>query len=239
MNANVQIPTLNKEHEQPDSTAARIRARLLAAGQRFHANDNISAFLEPGEREAICKEVEHHVRKTLYALVIDVDHDHNSQDTARRIASMYINELFSGRYEAPPAMTRFPNANALGELQIIGPIAVRSTCSHHLCPIIGQVWIGLLPQPDSTLIGLSKYARLTRWIMRRPQIQEEAVVHLADELEQQLNPTGLAVLMRAQHYCMHWRGVRDENAMMTNTVMRGALLEDATLRHEFLTLIGS
>jgi GTP cyclohydrolase I len=120
---------------------------------------------------------------------------------------------------------------------IIGPITVRSACSHHLCPIMGRVWIGVLPNAKSDLIGLSKYARLCDWIMSRPQIQEEAVVMLADELERRIHPDGLAVVMEADHFCMHWRGVKDAQSVMTNSVMRGAFLQDANLRREFLSLM--
>lgn len=121
---------------------------------------------------------------------------------------------------------------------VVGPIRIRSACSHHLCPIMGRLWIGVLPSASSDLIGLSKYARLADWIMSRPQIQEEAVVMLADELERRVRPDGLAVVIEADHLCMHWRGVKDAEARMKNSVMRGAFLADAALRREFLGLIG-
>ena len=101
--------------------------------------------------------------------------DHNTRETARRVARMYLNEVFRGRYTAMPPITEFPNVEQLNELMIVGPITVRSACSHHLCPIIGKLWIGVLPNEHSNLIGLSKYARLADWVMSRPQIQEEAV----------------------------------------------------------------
>lgn len=172
----------------------------------------------------------------LEALVIDTASDHNTADTARRVAKMFIDEVFAGRYWAAPEVTSFPNVAGLNELMIVGPITVRSACSHHLCPIMGRVWIGVLPAAGSDLIGLSKYARLAEWILSRPQIQEEAVVMLADELERRLRPDGLAVIMEADHFCMHWRGVRDDQAVMTNSVMRGAFLSDPDLRREFLSL---
>jgi GTP cyclohydrolase I len=120
---------------------------------------------------------------------------------------------------------------------IIGPISVRSACSHHLCPIMGKVWIGVMPNRHSNLIGLSKYARLCAWIMNRPQIQEEAVVQLAELLQEKMKPDGLAVIMEAEHFCMHWRGVKDDDALMVNSVMRGVFLKDSALRREFLSLI--
>ena len=221
--------------EQPVSE--KIRARLQARGQRYHANDNISDFVEPGEMELLTREVEGKMAGVLESLVIDVQHDHNTQETARRVAKMYVNEVFRGRYVPRPKVTEFPNAEHLNELMIMGPVTVRSACSHHLCPIMGRLWIGVMPNQDSDLIGLSKYSRLAEWIMSRPQIQEEAIIQLADLLVGMVKPDGLAVVMEADHFCMHWRGVKDNASKMTNSVMRGVFLENGALRREFLSLI--
>ena len=215
----------------------RIRDRLISAGQRYHANDNIADFIEDGELGELQDEVQARMQEVLHALVIDTDNDHNTQGTARRVAKMFVREVFAGRYAPAPAVTAFPNVSQLNELMIVGPLKVRSACSHHLCPILGQVWIGVLPNAASDLIGLSKYARLAEWVLGRPQIQEEAVVMLADALERRIRPDGLAVVMQASHFCMHWRGVKDDGALMRNSVMRGAFLKDATLRREFLSLL--
>jgi GTP cyclohydrolase I len=223
--------------KQSDGVSGRIRARLVKAGQRFHANDNISAFIEPGEHEELLAEVEGKVLSLLNSLVIDTEHDHNSLDTARRVAKMYVNEVFHGRYVPLPNVTEFPNAAHLNELMIMGPITVRSACSHHLCPIMGKLWIGVMPNADSNLIGLSKYSRIADWIMSRPQIQEEAIIQLSDLMMEMVKPNGLAVVMEADHFCMHWRGVKDNASKMVNSVMRGVFLADGALRREFLSLI--
>lgn len=215
----------------------RIRYRLVSAGCRHHANDNIAEFIRDGELDELQAEVQSHLQGVLRALVIDTDSDHNTQETAKRVAKMFVREVFAGRYKAPPTVTEFPNVTRLNELMIVGPITVRSACSHHLCPIIGKVWIGLLPNEHSNLIGLSKYVRLADWIMSRPQIQEEAVTMLANELQERVNPDGLALVMEADHFCMAWRGVKDAESKMTNSVMRGAFLKDANLRREFLSLL--
>ena len=131
---------------------------LKRAKQRFHANDNISAFLNPGELDALLEEVESKMSAVLHSLVIDVENDHNTQDTARRVAKMYLKEVFRGRYIPPPPVTEFPNAAGLNELMIVGPFTVRSACSHHFCPIMGKLWIGLMPNQHSNLIGLSNTA---------------------------------------------------------------------------------
>ena len=224
--------------EQPDlPVSAQVRARLQQARQRFHANDNISAFVAPGELEALLDEVAEKITAVLESLVIDTASDHNTQDTARRVAKMYLTEVFRGRYVPQPTVTEFPNAERLNELTIVGPITVRSACSHHFCPIMGRLWVGLMPNEHSNLLGLSKYSRLTEWVMGRPQIQEEAVQQLADLLMNKVSPDGLAVVMEADHFCMHWRGVRDSDSKMINSVMRGSFLKDPALRREFLSLL--
>lgn len=215
----------------------RIRERIEAAKKRFHANDNIAAFIEPGEMDLLLEEVADKMKGVLESLVIDIRNDHNTQDTARRVAKMYLNEVFRGRYVTQPPVTEFPNAEYLNELMIVGPITVRSACSHHFCPIMGRLWIGILPNEHSNLIGLSKYSRLAEWIMSRPQIQEEAITQVADLLMNKVAPDGLAVVMEADHFCMHWRGVKDTATKMVNSVMRGSFLKNPSLRREFLSLV--
>ena len=229
---------MNETVETPDlSVSDRIRQRVVAAGRRFNANDNINEFLEAGEVDALLDEVADKMKAVLNSLVIDVENDHNTQETARRVAKMYLNEVFRGRYSEPPPTTEFPNAEGLNELMIVGPITIRSACSHHLCPIMGRLWVGLMPNEHSNLIGLSKYSRLADWIMSRPQIQEEAISQFADLLMNRVKPDGLAVVMEADHFCMHWRGVKDSATKMTNSVMRGSFLKDSSLRREFLSLM--
>lgn len=217
--------------------SVRIRERLRAARKRFHANDNIADFIQPGELEQLLEEVTDKMQAVLDSLVIDTTSDHNTEDTARRVAKMYLKEVFAGRYVKAPTITEFPNAEHLNELMIVGPITVRSACSHHFCPVIGRLWIGVMPNEHTNVIGLSKYARLAEWIMGRPQIQEEAVVQLADLIQEKTQPDGLAIVMEATHYCMAWRGVKDMDSRMINSVMRGVFLKDANLRREFLSLI--
>ena len=215
----------------------RVRYRLVAANCRYHANDNIAEHVREGELAELQAEVQTHMQKVLEALVIDTASDHNTQDTAKRVAKMFVQEVFRGRYVPMPAITEFPNISRLNELMIVGPITVRSACSHHLCPVLGRVWIGILPNEHSNLIGLSKYARVCEWVMSRPQIQEEAVLMLADVLQDRVKPDGLAIVMEADHFCMHRRGVKDMDTAMTNSVMRGAFLKNPNLRREFLSLL--
>ena len=225
------------EIDEGTPVSVKIRERVKAARKRFNADDNIADFIQPGELEKLLDEVAAKMEGVLDSMVIDTERDHNTGDTARRVAKMYISEVFRGRYVHAPTITEFPNAEHLNELMIVGPITVRSACSHHLCPVIGKIWIGVMPNERTNVIGLSKYARLAEWIMGRPQIQEEAVIQLADLIQEKTQPDGLAIVMEASHFCMAWRGVKDMDSKMINSVMRGAFLKDPTLRREFLSLI--
>ena len=234
---NTEVPANTPSDDDGVPVSVKIRERVAAARKRYYANDNIAEFVRPGEMDALLEEVTEKMKGVLSSLVIDTENDHNTGDTARRVAKMYVNEVFRGRYVQQPAITEFPNVGHLNELMIVGPITVRSACSHHFCPVIGRIWIGVLPNEHTNVIGLSKYARLAEWVMGRPQIQEEAVVQLADLIQESTQPDGLAIVMEATHYCMAWRGVKDMDSKMINSVMRGVFLKDSNLRREFLSLI--
>jgi GTP cyclohydrolase I len=212
-----------------------IKERMIKAGVPFFANDNISKYLEDGDLEKIQVNVEVAMQGVLDALLIDTTNDHNTIETAKRVAKMYVREVFKGRYLPRPAVTDFPNAKQLDEMYTVGPITVRSACSHHLVPILGMAWIGVIP--GERVIGLSKFNRLTEWVMARPHIQEEAAVMLADEIEGLIKPKGLAVVIRAAHQCTTWRGIKESNMHMTTSIMRGLLMENDKARNEFLTTI--
>ena len=237
MKASPDLPAAADASDEGTPVSVKIRERLQAARRRFNANDNIADFIEPGELEKLLDEVTAKMEGVLDSMVIDTGRDHNTANTARRVAKMYVGGVVKGRYVKPPEITEFPNAERLNELMIVGPITVRSACSHHFCPVIGKLWIGVMPNERTNVIGLSKYARLAEWIMGRPQIQEEAVVQLADLIQQKTKPDGLALVMEATHFCMAWRGVKDMDSKMINSVMRGVFLKDMNLRREFLSLI--
>jgi len=212
----------------------KISERLKKNNIPFLANDSIAKHISVKERKEIQAEVEEAFQSVLDALVIDTENDHNTKETAQRVAKMYVNEVFKGRYFKAPKVTDFPNAKQLNELYTIGPITIRSACSHHFVPIMGEAWIGIVP--SERVIGLSKFNRLADWIMSRPHIQEEAVVMLADTIEKMVKPEGIAVVVRAKHYCMTWRGVKD-NSTMTNAVMRGIFMDKPHLKSEFYETI--
>ena len=212
-----------------------IRDRLRERGVSFLANDNIADHLLPGELETLQVEVADRVRDLLHSLVIDTENDHNTAETAERVAKMYLQEVFKGRYHQQPKVASFPNVKQLDEIYTMGPITVRSACSHHLVPIMGNCWIGI--KPGSRVIGLSKFTRVADWVFSRPHIQEEAVMILADEIEKLCEPQGLGIIIKAQHYCMKWRGVREPQTSMVNSVVRGDFRHDPSLKQEFFELV--
>jgi len=216
-------------------TSDVIRARLLAAKKRFRANDNIADCIEPGELAALTQEVAGRIEGVLRSLVIDVDNDHNTQETAQRVARMYVEEVFAGRYQPSPDLTAFPNVNAYDELYIVGPITIRSTCAHHLQNIRGNCWIGIYP--GRNVLGLSKFYRLAEWVASRPQIQEEMTIQIADLVEAETEAEGVAVVVKAEHMCVTHRGVREHASDMTTSVLRGVLRDSPETRAEFFRLL--
>ena len=217
------------------SIAKKIRQRLLDKDIMNMANDNLAQYISDTEREALKVELEEKLEAVYQVLLLDTKNDHNLQDTAKRVSRMYIDEIFKGRFLPQPKITVFPNVKKLDEMYAVGPISIRSTCAHHFAPITGQAWIGVIP--GDKLMGLSKFHRITDWVFSRPQIQEEAVVQLADEIESLIEPKGMGVVVKAQHGCMTWRGVKEHDTQMTTSVMRGLFRKDERTRNEFLSLI--
>lgn len=207
-----------------------IKQRLVDAGERFHSNDNISKFVHDGEIEALQQEVEVAFRDVLDALVIDTENDHNTHDTAKRVAKMYIKEIFAGRFNSRPTITSFPNMG-YKSLYTSGPISIRSTCAHHFQNIVGNAWIGIIPEEE--VIGLSKFNRLVHHIAERPQIQEEMTTDIANELVRFAKTPNVAVVVKAEHHCMTHRGVKEHESDMTTAIMLGAFNEDPALKKEF------
>ena len=163
--------------------------------------------------------------------------DPNSTDTPFRLSRMWMNELFAGRYTAPPKVTVFPNRKDVDELVISKNIKIMSVCSHHWQPISGACSIGYVPRDK--VIGLSKFTRIVEWFSRRGQIQEEMGEQIADFLVEMLDPIALGVIISSKHYCMIARGVEaQDTSVMITSVMRGDLVSNQALRNEFLQLIG-
>jgi GTP cyclohydrolase I len=207
-----------------------IRDRIERAGARFHSNDNIAEFVKDEEIDLLVDEVADRFQSVLESLVIDTTHDHNTQDTARRVAKMFVKETFSGRYRSVPKVTAFPNMG-YKSLYTTGPISIRSTCAHHFQNIVGKCWVGIVPEDE--VIGLSKFNRLVHHICERPQIQEEMTTQIASALKQYAKTDNIAVVVKAEHFCMTQRGVREHESDMTTAIMMGAFEKDPALKKEF------
>ena len=207
-----------------------IKNRIKKAGKRFHANDNISEYIEEGELEQLQSEVQEKLQGVLESLVIDTDSDHNTQETAKRVAKMYVKETFGGRYKPMPRVTSFPNMG-YKSMYTSGPISIKSTCAHHLQNIVGNAWVGIIP--NGKVIGLSKFNRIIHHIVERPQIQEEMTTQIAEALQEYAHTGNIAVVVKAEHHCMTHRGVREHESDMTTAVMLGGFGEDPALKQEF------
>jgi GTP cyclohydrolase I len=207
--------------------------RINEAGGSYFANDNISEYIQEGELDLLISEVASKMDVVLRALLIDIDNDHNTQETGKRLAKMWINEVFSGRYQPMPDVRYFPNAKELNSMYVTGPITIRSCCSHHLVPFIGEAFIGIIPGKE--VVGLSKFNRLISWVFSRPQIQEEAIMEIADIIERELKPEGLGIVVTAKHHCIDWRGVKDKS-VFTTCELRGSMFNQSS-REEFMSLI--
>lgn len=214
----------------------KIRQRLIDNGVRFFSNDNISQYVDEREIDKLVEEVTKKMEGVLQSLVIDTENDHNTQDTARRVAKMMVKETFAGRFIPAPKVTAFPNVTQYDQLYVTGPITIRSTCAHHFQNIVGKAYIGVFP--GKNVIGLSKFNRMADWIASRPQIQEEMTVQIADMVEKETEAAGVAVLIQAEHHCMTHRGVKEHESDMTTSVMRGTFRNDAALKQEFFSIVG-
>lgn len=213
-----------------------IRQRIKNQNGRYFANDNISSYIQEEELPLLVDEVAASFENVLKSLVIDIENDHNTQDTARRVAKMFVNEVFAGRYTNAPSVTSFPNMGYKG-MYTSGPITIRSTCAHHFQNIVGSAWVGVIP--DQEVIGLSKFNRIVHHIAERPQIQEEMTTQIADALKSYAKTPHIAVVVKAEHFCMTHRGVREHDSDMTTAVMLGAFRDIPETRAEFYHILST
>lgn len=199
------------------------------------ANEGVIGALDSAERATMIAAASTKLEELFDILGVDHRNDHNTRDTPRRVAKMFVEEIMRGRYDDPPAITEFDNAHGFDELIVTGPIDVRSTCAHHLMPFYGQAFIGILPSRDGRIIGLSKYDRIVDYFASRLQIQEELVKQVGSYLVEKTAPRGLAVRISAVHMCKTQRGVRaSHRGRMVSSSYWGVLAEDAALKQEFL-----
>ena len=214
-----------------------LRKRMTTIRHKHYANDTIFAYMDPGDIDRIEDEVTEAFQGVLKALVINTTDDHNSQETARRVAKMFVHEIFRGRYYPPPEVTSFPNAKEYDQIYVSGPMSINSTCAHHFQPITGQAYVGIFP--GKKVIGLSKFNRMVDWIASRPQIQEEMTEQIADMIEKETEAQGVAVVIKAEHFCMTARGVKEHESEMMTSVVRGMFRDEPTTKAEFFSLLNN
>jgi GTP cyclohydrolase I len=211
----------------------KIRRRLIAAGANYHANDNISEHIQPGELELLEMELTESFASVLNSLVIDTNNDANSKNTAPRLAKMYLQELMSGRYQPKPDATAFPNvgANAYTGMLVVRS-ELKSVCSHHHQPVNGVAYIGIIP--NGQVIGLSKYIRIAQWCARRGTLQEALCNDIADEIQKATGAKDLGVYIQATHGCCENRGIMAHSSLTQTTVLKGAFKDDTGTKKEFM-----
>lgn len=210
------------------------KSNALANSARF-GNEAVEGFLDRAQRAAMMASAAEKIGELFDILKIDHRNDHNTRDTPARVAKMFVEEILHGRYVAPPKITDFENAARYDQLIVTGPIELRSTCAHHMMPIYGNAYIGVLPSVDGKIIGLSKYDRIVNYFSTRLQIQEELVKQIEQYIVDTTSPRGLAVRISAVHMCKTHRGVRASHASrMVNSTFYGEMARSPTLKAEFL-----
>jgi len=210
-----------------------VTRRIKDANKRYWAGDNISEFIYAGDKEKLIDEATEAFESVLDRLIIDRDNDPNSQDTARRLAKMYYNELMSGRYNPMPNATAFPNHIEDGyKGMLVVRSELRSVCSHHHQPVTGVAYIGIIAA--ETLIGLSKYTRIAQWCARRGTLQEELNNDIAHEIMKATGSPNVGVYIQATHGCCENRGIMAKSSLTQTTVLKGAFAEDPGTKKEFM-----
>jgi|TARA_R110000796_G_scaffold121030_1_gene235165 GTP cyclohydrolase I len=211
----------------------KITQRLKDANHRYWAGDNISGFLQDGEKQLLIEELTPKFEAVLDGLIIDRYNDPNSMDTGRRLAKMYINELMAGRYEPMPNATAFPNHVDDGyKGMLVVRSELKSMCSHHHQPVAGVAYIGIIAA--ETLIGLSKYTRIAQWCARRGTLQEELNNDIAREITRATGSANVGVYIQATHGCCENRGIMAHSSLTQTTVLKGAFKDDMSTKKEFM-----
>lgn len=206
----------------------------MVENNKIKSNGNI--ILSQEEKEEKIKLLTEKFEEIFDIMGFDIANDIQMKDTPKRVAKMYINELFAGTYSEPPKITVFDNTKQYSEMVTLSGIEVKSLCSHHCLPFIGVATISYIP--DKKVIGLSKLARIAEWFARRPQIQEELTQQIADYIQDALQPLGVAVYIEANHTCMSVRGVNGPlNSLMKTTALKGVFLNEPETRNEFMNMI--
>jgi len=185
------------------------------------------------EKDHMIDTISKKFREILEVLTFNLE-DQQIEGTPNRWAKMMVNELLTGCYDEEPHITVFKNTKKYDEMVFLGPIEIKSLCSHHFIPFRGNAYVAYIP--EDYVCGISKLSRVVSWFMRRPQIQEELTKQIADYIEEKINPKGCAVYIEAQHECMILRGVEENNSWMKTSDLRGRFRNSDT-RQEFFSML--
>ena len=206
--------------------ALKVQAELKARGLETPMVSNGLGAEEKKER------IEYHMREVLNVLSLDLNDD-SLVETPRRIAKMYVDEVFSGLdYRNFPKITVIENKMKCDEMVRVKDITLTSTCEHHLVTIDGKACIAYIPREK--IIGLSKINRIVRFFAQRPQVQERLTQQVLVALQTLLGSEDVAVRIEATHYCVKSRGVMDATSETTTTALGGIFKRNPATRAEFL-----
>lgn len=156
-------------------------------------------------------------------------------ETPKRVANMY-EEMFAGLHENPKQHLKLFDEKSNDEMVIVRDIPFASMCEHHLLPFVGKAHIAYIPN-DNKIIGLSKFARIVDNFAKKPQVQERLTHDIADFLNDNLKPKGVAVIIEAEHMCMSIRGAKASGSKTQTSALRGCMKTDARTRAEVLALL--
>ena len=210
----------------------KIKERIIKDNGRFWAGDNISKYIEPGDKEKLIDELQVKFEGVLSSLIIDTTDDPNSKDTAKRLAKMYVNELFEGRYNPKPNATAFPQETSESYDGIVmAKVELKSMCSHHHQPVNGIAYIGVIAA--ERLIGLSKYSRIAQWCARRGTLQEQLAIDIAREISDVTGSNDIGVYIQATHGCCENRGINAHDSLTQTAVLKGAFKDNYGTKKEF------
>jgi len=185
--------------------------------------------LSPEEKKA---RIETNFREIMEVLGLDLADD-SLVDTPKRIAKMYVQEIFGGlNYANFPKLTVIENKMNVDEMIMVKKIDLSSTCEHHFVTIDGTASVAYIPK--TKVIGLSKINRVVRFFAQRPQVQERLTEQVLRALQTLLDTRDVAVRMTAVHYCVKARGVMDANSETTTTALGGSFRTQPATRKEFL-----
>jgi GTP cyclohydrolase I len=220
----------NKTKTDPD-LGHRVHEHLVKCGVETPTNPNS---LDRKEKIDI---IEQHFTAIMNTLGLDLGDD-SLVDTPKRVAKMYVNEIFWGLdYDAFPKCTTVDNKMKYDEMVVERNVNVQSNCEHHFVVIDGVATVAYIPKQK--VLGLSKINRVVEYFAKRPQIQERLTEQVYHALQYILETDDIAVVVDAQHYCVKSRGVEDVGSSTVTSKLGGVFKSDPSVRLEFMNIVNN